>query len=70
MPKDQPWSAHWATWTPFNYRIAYVSLGLLSQKSYAPSLGTLQTSLYSWYLFTTLDTANTRTILALHAMIK
>ena len=45
---------------------ADVSLGLpgsLSQGSFAPSMGALQTSLYSWYPHTTLDTANACTIL-------
>ena len=45
--------------------LAYVFLGLpssLSQESYALLLGAFETSLYSWYPLTTLDTANARTI--------
>ena len=62
MVNEQPWSAQWATWTTGSLDF--------SQESYTLSLGTLQTYIYSWYPLTTLDTANTCTILALHMITK
>ena len=52
--------------------------GSLSKESFVPSMGALQTSLYSWYPLTTLDTVNACTIFVhvvppvfiVHVMIK
>ena len=52
---------------------ADVSLGLpgfLSQESSVPSMGALQTFLYSWYPLTTLNIVNTCTIFVVHVMMK
>ena len=73
MAKGQPLSTHYLDSIQSLPQPTYVFLGLpssLSQEGYALSLGAFQTSLYLWYPLTTLDTANTCTILVPHVMIK